>query len=88
MQVLHVGREVPVTVALAALLERSFPTEYAARRAEQAALVAGSGDEAPRGPPLPLFVMNVLLPGNFSSSLFSADASLTGPMIWKQAARP
>lgn len=31
-QVLHVGRELPVTVILKALLEKSFPEEYAARR--------------------------------------------------------
>ena len=31
-QVVHVGRQLPVTVAMAAVLERSFPDEYEARQ--------------------------------------------------------
>ena len=62
------GRQLPVTVALAAILERSFPEEYEARRAETRTSAAASAngtaaaaaaDEAP----LPLFVMSVMMPG-------------------------
>ena len=59
-QVVHVGRELPVSVTLAAVLERSFPAEYAERRAElRGARAAG----AARAAPLPLFVMSSVLPG-------------------------
>jgi len=59
-QVVHVGRELPVSVTLAAVLERSFPTEYAERRAElRGARAAGDA----RAAPLPLFVMSSVLPG-------------------------
>ena len=57
-----------MSVTLAAILERSFPEEYGARREEARALT-------PRGPapapgdawqaPLPLFVMSCVLPGAF-----------------------
>lgn len=56
--VLHAGRDLPVTVVLKALLEASFPGEYAARGREEAA-AAGEGGAAP----LPLFVMSPMLPG-------------------------
>lgn len=56
---LHVGRELPVTVTLKRLLERSFPEEYAARGREQ----CGEGCSGQEEPPLPLFVMQALLPG-------------------------
>ena len=59
-QVIHTGRELPVSVTLAAILERSFPEEYAARRAETRGLAAaGDAGQAP----LPLFVMSCVLPG-------------------------
>lgn len=59
-QVVHVGRELPVSVTLAAVLERSFPAEYAERRAELSGARA-AGDA--RAAPLPLFVMSSVLPG-------------------------
>ncbi|KAK9843647.1 hypothetical protein WJX81_000969 [Elliptochloris bilobata] len=62
--VVHVGRELPVSVTLAAILERSFPEEYAARRAETRGLGAGSaGAGNASQAPLPLFVMSCVLPG-------------------------
>jgi len=56
--VLHVGRKLPVTVALRSILKRSFPEQYEARQAdvEKAQKVEEDG-------PLPLFVMSALLPG-------------------------
>lgn len=57
---LQVGRELAVTLVLKELLERSFPEEYAARRAEESAAAAAAA--APDAP-LPLFVMSLLLPG-------------------------
>lgn len=56
---LHVGRELPVTVTLKRILERCFPEEYAARELEECGPGGCSEDE----PPLPLFVMSALLPG-------------------------
>lgn len=57
---MQVGRELVVTLVLKDLLERSFPDEYEARRAEEsdAAAPAPAADA-----PLPLFVMSLLLPG-------------------------
>lgn len=61
--VLHVSRgSLPVTLTLRALLSRSFPEAYAARAAEEAA-GAGSAGVGPAGLSLPLFVMQLLLPG-------------------------
>lgn len=72
-QVMHVSRDAPGTVAMAALLERCFPEEYAARAEEDAAERAGASPRAadpalspaatPPEPPIPLFVMATLLPG-------------------------
>lgn len=65
--VLHTGRDLPVTVTLANLLEKSFPAEYGERRAEvaeesRAGGSSGGGDSS--GPyQLPLFVMSTLFPG-------------------------
>lgn len=61
--VLHVGNELPVTVVLKNFLERNFPDDYAARRAEEAAEAAASTSGSSVESPLPLFVMSVLLPG-------------------------
>ena len=60
--VLHAGRALPVSIVLKNLLERSFPEDYAARREEEAAAAAVAATAAEHAP-LPLFVMNVLLPG-------------------------
>ena len=58
-QVLHVGKDIPVTLALRQLIEKSFPEEYQQRRQEeQAAADVSGGGEAP----LPLFVMSCCLP--------------------------
>ena len=57
----HVGRELPVSITLAAILERSFPEEYAARRAEARGLASAQGGVWQA--PLPLFVMSCVLPG-------------------------
>ena len=63
---LHVGRQLPASVTLAAILERSFPEEYAARR-EEARLLTPRGAASAEGDawqaPLPLFVMSCVLPG-------------------------
>ncbi|BDA43943.1 LON peptidase N-terminal domain and RING finger protein 3 [Coccomyxa sp. Obi] len=60
--VLHVGRQLPQTVALAHLLERSFPEEYAARRAETRS-AAAEGAPPAGDAPIPLFVMSCMMPG-------------------------
>lgn len=68
-QVLHVGRELPVCVALQNILSRSFPEEWAEREAEEreaaaaAAADGSSGGAAGGRYSLPLFVMSTLLPG-------------------------
>ena len=62
--VLHIGRELPVTVTLKNILEKSFPIEYAERRAEENAASTGRGPgECVAEPPVPLFVMSCLMPG-------------------------
>lgn len=64
--ILHVGRELPVTVLLKELLEKTFPEEYAERRKEEQALLASTHDDAvdcQGRTRLPLFVMSALLPG-------------------------
>lgn len=61
--VLHVGRELPVTVILKALLEKSFPGEYEERRREESVAGAGEDGEGGQAAPLPLFVMSPVLPG-------------------------
>jgi hypothetical protein len=63
--VVHVGRQLPVTVSLAGILERSFPEEYEARRAETRSAAASATDAATTAEeaPLPLFVMSVMMPG-------------------------
>lgn len=55
--VLHVGREIPVTLALRQLIQKSFPEEYEARRQEEAGSPSDAGGAA-----LPLFVMSCCLP--------------------------
>ena len=57
LQILHVGAELPVTVAFANLLAKAFPDDYAARRREEAAAI-----NPPDETLLPLFVMSLLLP--------------------------
>lgn len=61
-RVLHVGRELAVTVVLKELLELSFPEEYEQRRVEERGAGAGAAPAAGDAP-LPLFVMSLLLPG-------------------------
>lgn len=60
--VLHVGRKLPITITLQNIIEKSFPEEYALRKAEVAAQEQG---HQPGGPetPLPLFVMSCMMPG-------------------------
>ena len=58
-QVLHVGRELPVTRTLKNILEKSFPEEYEERRQEAALLCPSADGEAP----LPIFVMSCVMPG-------------------------
>ncbi len=64
LQVLHVGRKLPITITLQNIIEKSFPEEYALRKAEVAAQEQG---HQPGGPetPLPLFVMSCMMPGKF-----------------------
>lgn len=57
--IMHVGRELPVTLVLRQLLQNSFPEEYEQRRKEEQGLSSAAGGEAP----LPLFVMSCILPG-------------------------
>lgn len=59
--VLHVGRELPVTIALKNILVKSMPEEYEERQREERLL--GQEDAAAGLATLPLFVMQVLLPG-------------------------
>lgn len=64
--VLHVARELPVTITLKNLLEHTFSGEYEARGAEEAELAAAArpgGGGAAGAAPLPLFVMSPMLPG-------------------------
>jgi hypothetical protein len=79
VQVLHVGRELPVSVTLQAILTKAFPGEYSSRAAEVAAAAAAATAAAAAGGDgsgggggdrqqaarvtLPLFVMSTLLPG-------------------------
>ena len=65
LQVLHVGRKLPITITLQNIIEKSFPEEYALRKAEEAAQEQG---HQPGGPetPLPLFVMSCMMPGRFT----------------------
>ena len=54
------SKEIPVTAALAQIIQSSFPEEYEARRQEERALFsAQEGGEQP----LPLFVMTSIFPG-------------------------
>lgn len=67
-QVLHVSRELPVTITLQNILSKAYPSEYAARAAELAAAAgaAAAAADATAGVErltLPLFVMSTLLPG-------------------------
>jgi hypothetical protein len=68
LQVLHVGRKLPITITLQNIIEKSFPEEYALRKAEVAAQEQG---HQPGGPetPLPLFVMSCMMPGGFAFCL-------------------
>ena len=58
-QVLHVGRAIPVLSQLRSFLTATFPAEYEARAQEERPAAAGNAAE----PPIPLFVMAVMLPG-------------------------
>ncbi|KAL3138492.1 hypothetical protein ABBQ32_006282 [Trebouxia sp. C0010 RCD-2024] len=60
--VLHVGRTLPITVTLQKIIEKSFPGEYAQRRADALALEAHNRADGPETP-LPLFVMSCMMPG-------------------------
>ena len=67
LQVLHVGRTLPITVTLQKIIEKSFPEEYAQRKAEALALEEHNKADGPETP-LPLFVMSCMMPGNVSLS--------------------
>lgn len=67
LQVLHVGRTLPVTVTLQKIIEKSFPEEYAQRKAEALAVEEHNRADGPETP-LPLFVMSCMMPGEFSPS--------------------
>lgn len=56
--VLHVGKTLPVTLALHNLLQNSYPEEYAERRREEETLASPVTGESM----LPLFVMSCMLP--------------------------
>ena len=58
LQVLHVGRAIPVLTQVRRFLTKAFTEEYAARSAEEAVVPSTEGDA-----PLPLFVMSSMLPG-------------------------
>lgn len=57
--VLHVGEDLPVTLALKNLLMKAFPEEYQLRASEEAHFICENGNISL----LPLFVMAPLLPG-------------------------
>ena len=59
-RVLHIGRDIPVNIVLATVLERYFPEEYDSRRIEESAKLPS--DEGSGGM-IPLFVMSPLLVG-------------------------
>jgi hypothetical protein len=67
LQVLHVSRELPVSITLQNILSKVYPDEYAARAAEVAGAAAAAAAAAAGGGAerlsLPLFVMSMLLPG-------------------------
>eukprot|EP00884_Botryococcus_braunii_P002611 jgi/Botrbrau1/12350/Bobra.0239s0002.2 len=58
--VLHVGGSLPISLTLANIIEKSFPSEYAERRAEHQ---GHRSSEDAHEPPLPLFVMQCIFPG-------------------------
>jgi len=60
--VLHVGRKLPITITLQNIIEKSFPEEYALRKAEVMAQEQGFQLGGPETP-LPLFVMSCMMPG-------------------------
>lgn len=68
-RVLHAGRELPVTVVLASLLQQAFPEETEKRRREYCAAATGDaradGDDKDMDADwtLPVFVMSSMLPG-------------------------
>lgn len=61
-QVLHVGRQIPISVTLQNIIEKSFPEELAERRAEMKASDEPAASDRPESP-VPLFVMCCLMPG-------------------------
>lgn len=61
LQVLHVGRQIPVTVTLHNIIEKSFPVEFAERRAEMMAHEEAAADRPDA--PVPLCVMCCMMPG-------------------------
>lgn len=55
------GRQIPITVTLHSIIEKSFPAEYAERRAEMKAHEELTSDRPDA--PVPLFVMCCMMPG-------------------------
>lgn len=68
-RVLHSGLDLPVSIVLQNVLERSFPEETAERRRESTSFVeeqaasVGTAAAAPASHDLPIFVMACILPG-------------------------
>ena len=75
------GRQLPVTVTLAAVLERSFPDEYEARRRERCAEMEGAAGDAHDEAPVPLFVMSIMLPGVLPGGLPSLTSGDNGELF-------
>lgn len=71
------GRQLPVTVALANVLERSFPEEYEARRLETR--LAADSESAAGEAAIPLFVMSCVMPGAPGSPCVFLSASAARP---------
>lgn len=64
--VVHVGRQLPVSVVLKNLLERSFPEEYAIRRQEEeesAKAAASAADQVGHVPRALLRLVQLPMPG-------------------------
>lgn len=74
LQVLHVGRAIPVLTQVRRFLTKAFPDEYAARSAEEAVVPSTETDA-----PLPLFVMSSMLPGIFTCRRIESCTHLSEP---------
>lgn len=91
LQVLHVSRELPITITLQNIVSKAFPTEYATRAQEAlaaagaAAAAAGGSSSSEERLTLPLFVMSTLLPGEkIALNIFEPRwvESLCALLVW------